>query len=107
MPTDWVRTRTRPLLAKEQIQALQAKLSTELNVKTTIDTAHLSSGAWYSITRQIYAAVAAQSRNSRVDIFNGNYGLNRGIASALLIGLILLLFVHGLIYWKVVILVFA
>lgn len=101
MPTDWVRTRAHPLLADAQIQALQTKLSSELNVQTTIDGNTLSSGAWYSITRQIYAAVAAQSRNSRVDIFNGNYGLNRGIASALLIGLVLLLFVHGLSYWQI------
>jgi hypothetical protein len=101
MPTDWIRTREHHLLAEQQIQALQAKLSSELKVQTTIDAVNLSSGAWYSITRQIYAAVAAQSRNNRVDIFNGNYGLNRGIASALLIGFVLLLFVHGLVYWQI------
>ena len=105
MPADWIRTRTHPLLAEEQIHALPAKLSSGLNIYiTTIDATHPSSGAWYSITRQIYAAVAAQSRNIRVDTFNGNYGLNRGIASALLIGLIILLFVHGLIYWQFVLL---
>lgn len=105
MPTDWVRTRTHPLLAEEQIHALPAKLSSGLNIHiATIDATHPSSRAWYSITRQIYASVAAQSRNNRVDTFNGNYGLNRGIASALLIGLIILLFVHGLIYWQFVLL---
>jgi len=105
MPTDWIRTRTHQLLAEEQIHALPAKLSSELNIHiTTIDATHPSSRAWYSLTRQIYAAVAAQSRNERVDTFNGNYGLNRGIASALLIGLILLLFVHGFIYWQFVLL---
>lgn len=40
------------------------------------------------------------SANGWMDTFNGNYGLNRGIASALLIGLVLLLFVHGLVYWQ-------
>lgn len=105
MPTDWVRTRTHPLLAEEQIHALPAKLSSGLNIHiATIDATHPSSRAWYSITRQIYASIAAQSRNNRVDTFNGNYGLNRGIASALLIGLIILLFVHGLIYWQFVLL---
>jgi hypothetical protein len=105
LPTDWVRTRTHPLLADTQIQALQAKLSSELNVQTTVDEKTLSAGAWFSITRQIYAATAAQSRNNRVDIFNGNYGLNRGIASALLIGLILFLFTHGFIYWQIILLI--
>src|SRR6266571_6089003 len=105
MPTDWVRTRAHPLLAHAQIQTLQAKLSSELNIQTTIDEKTLSSGAWYNITRQIYAAVAAQSRNNRIDIFNGNYGLNRGIASALLIGLALLLLVHGPMYWQIALLI--
>lgn len=105
MPTDWIRTRTHPLLAEEQIQALPVKLASGLNIHiATIDATHLSARAWYSLTRQIYAAVAAQSRNGRVDTFNGNYGLNRGIASALLIGLILLLFVHGFFYWQFVLL---
>ena len=98
MPTDWIRTRTHPLLAEEQIQALPAKFASGLNIHiATIDATHLSAGAWYSLTRQIYAEVAAQSRNGRVDTFNGNYGLNRGIASALLIGLIPFLFVHGFV----------
>jgi hypothetical protein len=101
MPTDWVRTRTQSLLAEEQIQALQAKLPPALDVPiTTIDATHPSPKAWHSITRQIYADVAAHSRNGRVDTFNGNYGLNRGIASALLIGLVLLLLVYGLAYWQ-------
>jgi hypothetical protein len=105
MPTDWIRTRAHHLLADPQTQALQAKLSSELNIQTTIDAATLTSGAWFSITRQIYSAVAAQSRNNRVDIFNGNYGLNRGIAASLLVGIVLLLFVHGLMYWQIVLLI--
>jgi hypothetical protein len=62
----------------------------------------MSKRDWYSITRQVYAEVAARSSNSRVDIFNGNYGLTRGIASALLIGLVLLLIVHGFTYWQII-----
>ena len=38
-------------------------------------------------------------------MFNGNYGLNRGIASALLIGMVLLLFVHGFIYWQTILII--
>lgn len=105
MPTDWVRTRHHHLLAESQVRALQAKLSSELNEQTMIDAATLTSRSWYSLTRQIYAALAAQSRSSRVDMFNGNYGLNRGIASALLIGMGLLLFVHGFIYWQTILII--
>ncbi|MBL8809844.1 MAG: hypothetical protein JNM43_06665, partial [Planctomycetaceae bacterium] len=48
--------------------------------------------AWYGITRQIYAAVSAAGRAGRVDTFNGNYGLNRGLAASLLTIAILVLF---------------
>jgi len=104
MPTDWVRSQKHTLIADAQRQALQTKLSSKLGLQTNIDPA-MSAVAWFSITRQIYAEVAAQSRAGRVDIFNGNYGLNRGIASALLVGLVLLLFVHGLVYWQIAVVI--
>jgi hypothetical protein len=104
MPNDWVRSQKHSLIADAQRQALQTRLSSKLGLQTSIDPA-MSAGAWRSITRQIYAEVAAQSRAGRVDIFNGNYGLNRGIASALLIGLVLLLFAHGLMYWQIALVV--
>lgn len=100
MPTDWVRTQKHSLIADAQRQTLQTNLSSKLGLQTNIDPT-MKAGAWFSITRQIYAEVAAQSRASRVDTFNGNYGLNRGIASGLLVGLVLLLFVHGLVYWQI------
>ncbi len=102
MPSDWIRTRAHHLLGDTQLQSLPGKLASELNIHTTLDAQNLSARDWYSITRQVYAEVSAQSRNNRVDSFNGNYGLNRGIASALLIGLVLLLIVHGLAYWQII-----
>ena len=50
-------------------------------------------GQWYSITRQVYAAVSAAGRATRVDIFNGNYGLCRGIAAGFL----------ALLVWSVIV----
>ncbi len=102
-PTDWVRTRAHPLLANEQLQSLKKDVSSELNIHATIDN-NMKEIAWRGITRQIYAVVAAQARNSRVDIFNGNYGLTRGIATALLVVTVLLLYAHGLLYWQIIIL---
>jgi hypothetical protein len=38
--------------------------------------------------REVYAAVADAKRAGRVDTFNGNYGLMRGLAAAILVLLI-------------------
>jgi threonine/homoserine/homoserine lactone efflux protein len=38
--------------------------------------------AWWPISRQIYADVAKNGKPDRIDTFNGNYGLNRGLAAA-------------------------
>ena len=40
---------------------------------------------WYMITRQIYAVVRYVGRSARIDIFNGYYGMFRGLAAALLL----------------------
>ena len=37
---------------------------------------------WWPISRQIYADVAKNGKPDRIDTFNGNYGLNRGLAAA-------------------------
>jgi hypothetical protein len=93
MPTDWVRSGKRDLIAPSQSQALRSLIQTRLAAKLPDELSQLSPAAWYSITRQVYAAVAAQSKTNRIDVFNGNYGLNRGIAAALVIVMIQAAFV--------------
>lgn len=47
---------------------------------------------WRNCVRVIYAEVKSASRSERIDIFNGNYGLHRGIASSLFTSAVILLF---------------
>lgn len=82
MPTDWVRTTKRELLAPVQVTLLEARVQRMLG-EPARKLAELGKGEWYSVTRQIYAAVAAAGYSARIDTFNGNYGLCRGIAAAL------------------------
>jgi len=82
MPIDWVRSGKHELIAAKQLTLLEARIRVMLNEpELTLST--ISSNDWRSITRQIYAAVAGANRNSRVDTFNGIYGLGRGLAAAL------------------------
>jgi len=47
---------------------------------------------WHPVVRQAHAAISAAGRAGRVETFNGNYGLCRGIASAMLVIFVLSLF---------------
>ncbi|BAF60581.1 hypothetical protein PTH_2400 [Pelotomaculum thermopropionicum SI] len=100
IPTDWVRSKKDDLIASAQFEALEISLQRKLGLQGPIKMGEIDRQAWFSITRQIYAAVSAQSRAGRVDIFNGNYGLNRGIASGFLF-ISVLIIANNLSYWPV------
>ena len=83
MPTDWIRTGKHEVVAPVQRELVQSRVR-EVISDPSFALSRTTAKHWYSITRQIYAAVAAANRSSRVDTFNGNYGLSRGIVAALL-----------------------
>jgi hypothetical protein len=85
IPTDWIRTGRGHLLSQGQRTALEEQVPKKLGLRAPFAFKHLDKKEWFSITRQIYAAVAAANRANRIDVFNGNYGLNRGLAASLLL----------------------
>jgi hypothetical protein len=99
MPTDWARSGKGNLISDQQIEAMQEQLASKLKLQTVTAIPELSQQAWFAVTRQMHAAVAAESRAGRIDIFNGNYGLNRGIASALLIASLFTI-TRGAVHWS-------
>jgi len=81
MPSDWVVAEEPTLLSTQQIEQLRLQVGTRLNLP--IQTLHgLDRKVWWPISRQVYADVAKNGKPERIDTFNGNYGLNRGLASA-------------------------
>lgn len=88
MPTDWVRTKPDCLLAPSQLVALENAVKERLDLDG-LQIAHSTAEQWYAVTRQIYAEVAGTGRAARIDVFNGNYGLNRGIGAGLLVVLVI------------------
>lgn len=90
MPSAWVTRDPPALLSLQQIENLRAKTGTRLSV-TIEKMAGLDKKTWWLISRQIYADVAKNGRADRIDTFNGNYGLNRGLASACLVLLVVAL----------------
>ncbi len=81
IPTDWVRTRRRSLLTDRQNAAVEESIK----IQTGKPLSSTTQNEWRSAVRSIYAAVANSGHAARIDVFNGNYGLFRGLATAFLI----------------------
>jgi hypothetical protein len=107
IPSDWPRSKKHFLLSDEQTDSLGAQLVGRLRHKAADDFKASSAEDWRSVVREVYAAVAEQEKAHRVDVFNGNYGLNRGLAAALIAVAIVVLVTHGSSYWTVVVLLVA
>jgi hypothetical protein len=82
-PSSWVTREKTSLLAPEQIAALDTLIKQRLRLEIP-PLRGMRSKQWLPISRQIYADVMSHGKSTRIDSFNGNYGLNRGLAAALL-----------------------
>jgi hypothetical protein len=84
MPTDWVTRERTSLLSDTQIAQLAQKIHSRLGI--TLKKIHgMDRKQWWPISRQLYADIAKNGKSDRLDMFNGNYGLNRGLCAALLV----------------------
>lgn len=83
MPSDWPRSGSHTLIAPHQSSQLEERVRTLLH-QPDFKLSSTNRRDWYSIVRQVYAAVAGDGRAARVDVFNGNYGLCRGLAASFL-----------------------
>lgn len=90
MPSDWPRSGQHRLLAEQQVAVIDDALFDRLGYRVEGGFRRLDQQGWYALVRQIYAFVMKAGTAKRIDVFNGNYGLNRGMAAALLS----ILFIH-------------
>lgn len=84
-PTDWLRTNKHPLIDIKQLPKVEECVKKMLSDDDFKLNESIDEKGWYSITRQIYALVAAAGQAKRIDTFNANYGLCRGLAASLLV----------------------
>jgi hypothetical protein len=83
-PSDWVYEKKTNLLSSAQYEDLFIKISKMLG-RPKFDPGSAHSKPWKAITRQVYAAVARSGGTARIDVFNGNYGMFRGIVAAVIV----------------------
>lgn len=91
-PSDWVGRRKRELLNRAQSDRLESMIERKLHLSGMTPGSEMTHRKWHPVVRQAHAAVAAAGRAARLETFNGNYGLCRGIASAFLLVFVLSLF---------------
>lgn len=100
MPTDWAGENRRNIINADQFEALKVALARAFPDRAApLGTAAKPQG-WKRMVREVYAKVAAAGRAGRVDIFNANYGLCRGLATAMLVALALSIIKTGLCHWE-------
>ncbi len=100
MPSNWVIAgRTPGYLNGQQVEALPGKVTEILKWNLGKALADMTEKEWRPVVGSIYAAVLAAGRSGRVDVFNGNYGMLRGVASGLLVAAVLCLVRQGGPQW--------
>ncbi|MCW5829568.1 MAG: hypothetical protein KIT79_09660 [Deltaproteobacteria bacterium] len=100
MPTDWVISGRGNLISPDQQRLLETRLQKLLGRNEPVELSKIAAAEWTPITRQIHAAIGAANRLERIERFNGNYGLCRGIAASLLVVAALLLWEKGPGSWR-------
>jgi hypothetical protein len=82
MPSNWVIDPRRSFLTSEQTALLESRLHSRLGLGG-VKVNGMDRAAWNKTFQQLYRDVLG-TRPGRSETFNGNYGLNRGLASAAL-----------------------
>lgn len=90
MPTNWlVQQRVCGYLNAQQLEALPKKIEQLLGFQLGKALSDLTDAEWIPTVRSIHASVQSAGRSGRVDVFNGNYGMLRGVGSAFLLAAVL------------------
>src|SRR5262249_48759309 len=83
MPSDWVTRPNTNLISPQQLALLEQRVRARLGI-TIVSVQGLERRVWRPISRQVYVDVLPNGKPDRIDTFNGNYGLNRGLAGSCL-----------------------
>jgi hypothetical protein len=95
------------ILSASEYKRLQAKLHETGMLDNSKAIGNLSAKEWWDTTRQIHAFLAGRKLTNRVELFNAQFGMNRGIATAFLIILATTIVRFGTRPWKVELLLAA
>lgn len=90
IPSNWIVSDKQSLVSKDQKEKIRSFL---MNRYGDFDWQTVSSKDWYSISRELYKIIEAKGDIQRIEVFNRNYGLMRGVASAFAVASFLIAFI--------------
>lgn len=99
-PSDWPRSSKHTLLSPAQVNLLLQRVSSLLGPAAPVPLTDYDKRGWQAIVGQIGAALRTANRTERLDVFNGNYGLCRGLLAGAVILIVLAMTEFGLGAWK-------
>lgn len=99
-PSDWPRSASHRLLSPQQETVLPSRLDSLLGGESKHELKDFDAKGWQAVVNQIGAVLKAANCTERLDVFNGNYGLCRGLAAGTCILFVLSLYECGLTHWK-------
>jgi|ERR1041384_1037539 hypothetical protein len=99
-PTDAVRENTGKVIATRQFQAVESKLKSTGMLTQNESILSLSAADWRALTRQIRAYLDARNMTRRIEIFNAQYGMNRGIAAGFIALAVIMTILSGVQLWR-------
>jgi hypothetical protein len=100
-PTDRAHQSDGKILEAREIEALQEKLRNQRVIGQVETLKDLAGKDWWAITKRVYVGLAAKGASRRIDIFNAQYGMNRGIAAGFVVLIVMLLFQSGIDGWRI------
>jgi hypothetical protein len=101
LPTDSAIRSGCELIQPREQQALQARLQANRLIGADEHLVDLALRDWKGLTRRIYIELENRRATRRIDVFNAQYGMNRGIAAGFIALIALVIFHAGLAAWRI------
>lgn len=95
------------IIQAREREALEEKLVANKLIKAGERVAELPPKDWRGISRRIYLEVTNQNARNRIEIFNAQYGMNRGIVAGFIILEALVILHIGFSLWRIELLLAA
>lgn len=105
--TERIQQNDETVISKREVTALEEKLREAKMLSADEAITTLPAKAWLGLTRRMYGSLDAAGRTRRIEVFNTQFGMNRGIAASFLLLTILCLIHAGLQPWRIELILLA
>lgn len=99
-PTERARKESGGILTRREQNGVQQELIRLHILAANESIGGLAREDWWGVTRRVYTHIERRGVTRRIDVFNAQYGMNRGIAAGIIILICIVQVRFGFNYWK-------